>query len=111
MGEATPLSLRARGQESQALRTCGFKVRKLGLDRKGPRFDDLQELGDSMSQPQSNAPTPRRTMLLTGASRGIGHATVKRFSSAGWRVRTCSRHPFPEECPWMMGPEDHLQID
>ena len=64
-----------------------------------------------MSQPQSNAPTPRRTMLLTGASRGIGHATVKRFSSAGWRVITCSRHPFPEECPWMMGPEDHLQID
>ena len=55
--------------------------------------------------------TPRRTMLLTGASRGIGHATVKRFSSAGWRVITCSRHPFPEECPWMAGPEDHLQID
>ena len=64
-----------------------------------------------MSQSQTNAPTPRRTMLLTGASRGIGHATVKRFSSAGWRVITCSRHPFPEECPWMMGPEDHLQID
>ena len=56
-------------------------------------------------------PLPRRTMLLTGASRGIGHATVKRFSSAGWRVITCSRHPFPEQCPWMMGPEDHLQID
>ena len=55
--------------------------------------------------------TPRRTMLLTGASRGIGHATVKRFSSAGWRVITCSRHPFPENCPWEMGPEDHLQID
>ena len=53
----------------------------------------------------------RRTMLLTGASRGIGHATVKRFSSAGWRVITCSRHAFPEDCPWEMGPEDHLQID
>jgi len=50
-------------------------------------------------------------MLLTGASRGIGHATVKRFASAGWRVVTCSRHPFPEDCPWEMGPEDHLQID
>ena len=50
-------------------------------------------------------------MLLTGASRGIGHATVKRFSSAGWRVITCSRHPFPEDCPWMAGPQDHLQID
>ncbi|BAM91361.1 short-chain dehydrogenase [Bradyrhizobium oligotrophicum S58] len=54
---------------------------------------------------------PRRTMLLTGASRGIGHATVIRFSSAGWRVLTCSRHPFPEECPWGAGPEDHVQVD
>ena len=50
-------------------------------------------------------------MLLTGASRGIGHATVKRFSSAGWRVITCSRHAFPEDCPWEMGREDHLQVD
>jgi NAD(P)-dependent dehydrogenase (short-subunit alcohol dehydrogenase family) len=54
---------------------------------------------------------PRRTLLLTGASRGIGHATVIRFSSAGWRVITCSRHPFPEECPWEAGPEDHIQVD
>jgi NAD(P)-dependent dehydrogenase (short-subunit alcohol dehydrogenase family) len=54
---------------------------------------------------------PRRTLLLTGASRGIGHASVKRFSAAGWRVITCSRHPFPENCPWDMGPEDHIQVD
>ena len=53
----------------------------------------------------------RRTLVLTGASRGIGHATVKRFSSAGWRVITCSRQAFPEDCPWEAGPEDHLQID
>ncbi|HYH71116.1 MAG TPA: SDR family oxidoreductase [Methyloceanibacter sp.] len=53
----------------------------------------------------------RRTMILTGASRGIGHATVKRFSSAGWRVITCSRHGFPENCPWEAGPEDHIQVD
>ena len=53
----------------------------------------------------------RRTLLLTGASRGIGHATVKRFSAAGWRVITCSRHAFPENCPWEMGPEDHIQVD
>jgi NAD(P)-dependent dehydrogenase (short-subunit alcohol dehydrogenase family) len=59
--------------------------------------------------PASSAPA--RTMLLTGASRGIGHATVKRFSSAGWRVITCSRHAFPESCPWMAGPQDHLQIN
>ena len=53
----------------------------------------------------------RRTLILTGASRGIGHATVKRFSSAGWRVITLSRHPFPEDCPWEAGPEDHVQVD
>jgi NAD(P)-dependent dehydrogenase (short-subunit alcohol dehydrogenase family) len=53
----------------------------------------------------------RKTLILTGASRGIGHATVKRFSSAGWRVITCSRHAFPENCPWEMGPEDHIQVD
>lgn len=53
----------------------------------------------------------RKTLILTGASRGIGHATVKRFSSAGWRVITCSRQPFPEDCPWEAGPEDHIQVD
>jgi NAD(P)-dependent dehydrogenase (short-subunit alcohol dehydrogenase family) len=52
-----------------------------------------------------------RTLLLTGASRGTGHATVKRFSAAGWRVITCSRHPFPENCPWEAGPDDHIQVD
>src|SRR4029077_5857319 len=52
-----------------------------------------------------------RTLLLTGASRGIGHATVKRFSAAGWRVITCARHPFTENCPWEAGPEDHIQVD
>jgi len=61
--------------------------------------------------PLSHDNPPRRALLLTGASRGIGHATVKRFSAAGWRVITCSRHPFPENCPWEMGPEDHIQVD
>lgn len=53
----------------------------------------------------------RKTLLLTGASRGIGHATVKRFSREGWRVITCSRHAFPENCPWPAGAEDHIQVD
>lgn len=57
---------------------------------------------------QSNS---KKTVVLTGASRGIGHATVKRFSSAGWRVITCSRHPISEHCPWEAGPEDHVEID
>jgi len=53
----------------------------------------------------------KKTMILTGASRGIGHATVKRFSAAGWRVITCSRQPFSEACPWEAGEEDHIQVD
>ncbi len=39
-----------------------------------------------------------KTLLLTGASRGIGHATVRRFSEAGWRVLTVSREEVPPEC-------------
>ncbi len=53
----------------------------------------------------------RKTIVLTGASRGIGHATVKRFSRAGWRVITCSRQDFSENCPWPAGPEDHIKVD
>jgi NAD(P)-dependent dehydrogenase (short-subunit alcohol dehydrogenase family) len=57
-------------------------------------------------------PNTRRTMVLTGASRGIGHATVKLFSEAGWRIITCSRHPFERErCPWDAGAEDHVEVD
>jgi len=40
----------------------------------------------------------RRTVILTGASRGIGHATVKRFGDAGWRIFTCSREDVPADC-------------
>ena len=53
----------------------------------------------------------QKTLLLTGASRGIGHATVKRFSAEGWRVLTCSRHPFDARCPWPGGEENHIQVD
>jgi NAD(P)-dependent dehydrogenase (short-subunit alcohol dehydrogenase family) len=57
-------------------------------------------------------PAERKTMVLTGASRGIGHATVKLFSGAGWRIITCSRHPFsPDRCPWDSGAVDHIQVD
>jgi len=53
----------------------------------------------------------QKVMVLTGASRGIGHATVKRFGAEGWRVLTCSRHPFDPRCPWPGGEENHIQID
>jgi len=57
------------------------------------------------------ASDPRKTLVLTGASRGIGHAAVKRFSREGWRVITCSRQAFAENCPWPAGPEDHIKVD
>jgi NAD(P)-dependent dehydrogenase (short-subunit alcohol dehydrogenase family) len=38
-----------------------------------------------------------KTVILTGASRGIGHATAQRFSDAGWRVITCSRDEVPAD--------------
>ncbi len=55
--------------------------------------------------------TVRKTMLLTGASRGIGHATVKHFSAAGWRVLTVSRQAFDNNCPWLEGRDNHIQLD
>ena len=58
--------------------------------------------------PQTSA---RKTLLLTGASRGIGHATVRRFAEDGWRVISCSRQPFSSECPWPGGQQDHIQVD
>jgi NAD(P)-dependent dehydrogenase (short-subunit alcohol dehydrogenase family) len=54
----------------------------------------------------------QKTMVLTGASRGIGHATARLFAGAGWRIITCSRKPFDEfACPWGDGPRGHIQID
>ena len=52
-----------------------------------------------------------KSILLTGASRGIGHATVKKFGSEGWRVITCSRQAFDDRCPWPGGKENHVQVD
>ncbi|QUS37204.1 SDR family NAD(P)-dependent oxidoreductase [Falsirhodobacter algicola] len=52
-----------------------------------------------------------RTCLLTGASRGIGHATVKILQREGWRVLTVSRQPFSEECRWPGARESHIQAD
>ena len=53
----------------------------------------------------------QKTLLLTGASRGIGHATGKLFQAAGWRVLTVSRTAFDARCPWHAGPSDHFQGD
>ncbi|MCK5445083.1 MAG: SDR family NAD(P)-dependent oxidoreductase, partial [Rhodospirillaceae bacterium] len=41
---------------------------------------------------------PRKTVIITGASRGIGHATALLFMERGWNIITCSREDVPEEC-------------
>ncbi|MBO3276386.1 SDR family NAD(P)-dependent oxidoreductase [Pseudomonas schmalbachii] len=53
----------------------------------------------------------QKTLLLTGASRGIGHATVKYFNAAGWRVFTASRQDWAAECPWADGLVNHIHLD
>jgi len=55
--------------------------------------------------------TDRKTVILTGASRGIGHATVQRFSSEGWRIITCSREAVPEECKRDPNWAHHITVD
>ena len=39
-----------------------------------------------------------KTIILTGASRGIGHSTVSFFSNKNWQIITCSREQPPEDC-------------
>ncbi|MBG6245270.1 oxidoreductase [Candidatus Symbiopectobacterium sp. 'North America'] len=53
----------------------------------------------------------QKTLLLTGASRGIGHATVKHFHAAGWRIFTASRQNWVEDCPWVEGVLNHTHLD
>src|SRR3989442_1443659 len=52
----------------------------------------------------------QRTIIITGASRGIGHATALRFHAEGWRVITVSRYPPPGQCPWSLG-RSHMLLD
>ena len=74
--------------------------------------DQAAHLGHAGLGRQGSGGGERKTLVLTGASRGIGHATARLFSLAGWRVITCSRQPFDQvRCPWDAGPEDHIQID
>jgi NAD(P)-dependent dehydrogenase (short-subunit alcohol dehydrogenase family) len=54
---------------------------------------------------------PQRIMLLTGASRGIGHATVKLFQERGWRILTVSRQPFDPACAWPAAKAAHITAD
>jgi NAD(P)-dependent dehydrogenase (short-subunit alcohol dehydrogenase family) len=53
----------------------------------------------------------KKTVILTGASRGIGHATVRRFSGESWRIITCSREAVPEECKRDPNWSHHITAD
>ncbi len=52
-----------------------------------------------------------RTVVITGASRGIGHTTAIRFMREGWRVITCARADVPANC--MLDPAwtAHFPVD
>lgn len=71
----------------------------------------IQKLRVKSDSAKGSDMAEQKTLVLTGASRGIGHATVKRFSAEGWRVLTCSRQAFDPRCPWPGGEENHIQID
>jgi NAD(P)-dependent dehydrogenase (short-subunit alcohol dehydrogenase family) len=45
-----------------------------------------------------NKSDERKTVIITGASRGIGHSTARLFLERGWNIITCSRENTPEAC-------------
>ncbi|OSQ47998.1 SDR family NAD(P)-dependent oxidoreductase [Thalassospira alkalitolerans] len=57
-----------------------------------------------------NATAPK-TIVLTGASRGIGHVTVGYFAARGWRVICCSREAPPPSCPRDPAQGIHIAAD
>ena len=52
-----------------------------------------------------------KTVILTGASQGIGHATVEYFSARGWRVITCARRDVPADCRRDPNWSHHIAVD
>ncbi len=57
-----------------------------------------------------NATAPK-TVVLTGASRGIGHVTVGYFAARGWRGVCCSREAPPPSCPRDPAQGIHIAAD
>lgn len=53
----------------------------------------------------------RKTVVITGTSRGIGQVTALRFMNEGWRVISCARGPLPEDLVRTENWQDHFQVD
>jgi NAD(P)-dependent dehydrogenase (short-subunit alcohol dehydrogenase family) len=53
----------------------------------------------------------RKNVIITGASRGIGHSTARLFLERGWRIITCSREDTPEECKRDPNWTQHISTD
>lgn len=56
-------------------------------------------------------PNRPKTVVITGASRGIGHCTAKVFLEKGWRILTCSREDAPPECKRDPNWTEHIPTD
>jgi NAD(P)-dependent dehydrogenase (short-subunit alcohol dehydrogenase family) len=53
----------------------------------------------------------QKTVVISGASRGIGQATALRFMREGWRVITCARGPLAGGVERGPGWVHHVQVD
>lgn len=53
----------------------------------------------------------RKTVIITGASKGIGHATALCFLERGWRIITCSREDVPDACGRDPNWTEHIPTD
>lgn len=58
-----------------------------------------------------SADTQRKTVVITGTSRGIGLATATLFLERGWRIITCARGEVGEDCRNHPNWIDHVPTD
>lgn len=60
---------------------------------------------------QGQQVTERKSVLVTGASRGIGHVIASRFLAEGWQVITCARADIPAHCRRDPNWSHHFVVD
>ena len=52
-----------------------------------------------------------KTVLITGASQGIGYGIAEKFNQMGWNVLTLSRHALTGNESWNPGVDSHFIFD